>query len=183
MVWKRASTILISGKRVAVMPKRWTIMLSLVLLLAACSDLRSSPVAAPQSSPSPETQSSLSEEALLDEVWKALEPNTSSHERVNWDVISIVQISGEQVAEQFAGEPAAGCWSGPEVPDNKPIDPAGRYWYVQMTPRSATPEAPWGTSSPTAPPLIPEPFLRQAHFLVDAQSGEIVARRLVCVVY
>ena len=124
----------------------------------------------------------LTEEQVLDTVWDALEPNTSSHDRSNWDAIEVDQVTGGQAAERFDGEPAPGCWSGPEPPENDDIQSGQTYWYVQMKPKPATP-VPGVESSPTAPPIIPEPFLRDAYFLIDPQSGEIVARKLICVIY
>ena len=120
---------------------------------------------------------------MLDFVWDALEPNTSSHDRTNWDVVEVSQVMGEQVVERFEGEAAPGCWAGPEPPENDDIKSGQTYWYVQMKPKPATPVPQQGTPSPTAPPIIPEPFLRDAYFLVDSQSGAIVARRLICVIY
>jgi hypothetical protein len=31
---------------------------------------------------------------VIDIVWKALEPNTSSHERSNWQVVEVESVSG-----------------------------------------------------------------------------------------
>ena len=64
---------------------------------------------------------------------------------------------------------------------NGEIKPEGDYWFVGMSPKSATP-LPRPTLSPTAPPFIPEPFLRQALFLID-MDGNVVARKLFCVIY
>jgi len=131
----------------------------------------------------PEDRSLLPEAQVLDIVWEALDPNTSSHMRANWQVMEVHLVKGETVAKQFEGEPITGCWFGPAPPENREIRSAKDYWYVLMTPSPATPEPFYGTPSPTAPPLIPEPFLRQAHFLTDPGSGEIIARKLICVVY
>jgi hypothetical protein len=120
---------------------------------------------------------------VVEIVWEALEPNTSSRERSNWQVVEVRSVSGESVAERFEGDPAPGCWSGPEPPENKAVRASKTYWYVLMVPTPATPEPYPGTPSPTAPPQIPEPFLREAHFLVDPRTNEIVARKLHCVIY
>jgi hypothetical protein len=85
------------------------------------------------------------------------------------------------VAERFEGEPAPGCWSGPEPPENETLRASKSYWYVLLVPTPATPEA--NKYSPTAPPHIQEPFLREAHFLVDSKTSEVVARKLICVIY
>ncbi len=124
-----------------------------------------------------------SQSQVIDIVWEALEPNTSSHERSNWQAVEVGSVTGESVAELFEGEPAPGCWSGPKPVENKEIRASKSYWYVLMIPNPATPEPFDGTPSPTAPPRIPEPFLREAHFLVDPKTGEILARKLMCVIY
>jgi hypothetical protein len=93
----------------------------------------------------------------------------------------VEHVQGRDVADQFAGEPAPGCWKGPAPVPNGEIQPAASYWNVEMSPLPATPLA-GPTLSPTAPPTIPEPFLRRALFLLDA-DGSVVARKLYCVVY
>jgi hypothetical protein len=136
----------------------------------------------PQESDS-KKQSVFGKSQVIDIVWDALEPNTSSHNRLNWQVVQAELVTGGSVVEHFEGEPAPGCWSGPKPPENQEIDPINEYWYVLMAPLPATPDPFYGTSSPTAPPLIPEPFLKQAHFLIDPNTGDILARKLICVVY
>jgi len=131
----------------------------------------------------PEENPRLEKAQILDDVWIALEPNTSSHDRSNWQVVEAQVAAGMEVAEHFQGDPAPGCWTGPKPPENEEINPAKDYWYVWMAPYPATPEPFYGTPSPTAPPLIPEPFLKEAYFLVDPTNGEVIARRLIRVVY
>lgn len=158
------------------------LILSLVVpILASCSILI--PSGEGTQTAAFEDGSILPEAQVLDIVWAALEPNTSSHTQSNWQVKETQLVKGEKVAKQFEGEPVTGCWFGPTPPENKEISPTNEYWYVLMTPSPATPEPFYGTPSPTAPPLIPEPFLRQAHFLTEPRSGEIIARKLICVVY
>jgi hypothetical protein len=143
-------------------------IICLALALTACS---------PQAAP-------LIEQQVRDLTWQALEPNTSSHNLANWEFIEVKQVAGHEVADQFAGEPAPGCWQGATPPENATIAYDGSYWYVEMRPRSATPlPGPTEQFSPTAPPNIPEPFLHQAKFLVDASTGKIIARKLFCVIY
>jgi hypothetical protein len=127
----------------------------------------------------------LSEQQVVDIVWQALEPNTSSHNQSAWEVVSVQTVTGEEVQELFVGKPIpGGCAPGPMPPDNASITLDGSYWYVQMQPRSASPQPqPTEQFSPTAPPAVPEPFVYQAHFLVDASTGQIAARKLYCVIY
>jgi hypothetical protein len=124
---------------------------------------------------------SLTEQQAVDAAWDVLAPNTSSGDRANWQVVDVRQVKGRDVADEFAGEPSLGCWKGPTPMPNGAIQPNGDYWYVEMSPKPATP-LPRPTISPTAPPSIPEPFLRQALFLLDT-GGKVVARKLYCVIY
>lgn len=121
-------------------------------------------------------------ETVLDRAWEALEPNTSSGNRAHWQVVDARQVQGRDVAERFAGEVAPGCWMGPTPQPNGAIRAGADYWYVEMVPRPAT-ALPGGEVSPTAPPRIPEPFLRHAFFLLDVADGRVVARKLSCVIY
>ena len=130
-----------------------------------------------------EEEPSISQSQVIDIVWDALEPNTSSHNQSNWQVLEVEIVTGEDVIDRFEGESISGCWFGPKPPENKEIYLSNNYWYVLMIPYPATPEPFYGTPSPTAPPLIPEPFLRYAHFLVEPTEREIVARSLICIVY
>jgi hypothetical protein len=87
----------------------------------------------------------------------ALEPNTSSHDPANWELVEARQVAGQDVAAEFDDDrPGYGC-PGP------------------------TPQPDVPTLSPTAPPLVPEPPIYQAFFRVDAE-GQIVARKLFCVI-
>jgi hypothetical protein len=123
------------------------------------------------------------EQQVLETAWQALEPNTSSHNPANWDVVEVRQVSGQEIAEFFEGEPRSGCWMGPEPPSNGEISASGSYWYIHMQPRPATPDPQKSAPSPTAPPAIPEPFLRQAFLLIDGRDGQVIARKLFCVIY
>jgi hypothetical protein len=141
----------------------------LTLLLAACSG----------------RVGTLSEQQVADIAWQALEPNTSSHNQAAWEIVSVETVTGREVQDLFEGEPVPGrCAPGPTPPDNDPIAGGGSYWYVQMKPRLATPQPqPTEQFSPTAPPSVPEPFVYQAHFLLDVGTGQVVARKLYCVIY
>jgi hypothetical protein len=125
---------------------------------------------------------SIREAEVSDIVWQALEPNTSSHNRAAWEIVEARIVTGETIQDQFEG--GTGCAPGPQPPDNATIGSDVSYWYVQFKPRPATPlPEPTEQYSPTAPPRKPEPFVYQADFLVDAATGEIVARKIYCVIY
>jgi hypothetical protein len=124
-----------------------------------------------------------SESKVMDIVWEALEPNTTSHDRTNWQLGEIRTAKGVDVIDQFLGEPLISCWYGPKPPENSDMNTNKLYWYVFLKPVSATPLPPVGTPSPTGPPNVPEPFLKYAYFLVDPVFGNVVARKLICIVY
>jgi hypothetical protein len=141
----------------------------LTLLLAAC----------------PAKIATLDEQQVADVAWQALEPNTSSHNRAAWEVLGVKTVKGREVQDLFDGEPVPGrCAPGPAPPENGMISPGSSYWHVEMRPRLATPRPqPTEQFSPTAPPSVPEPFVYQAHFLVDVSTSQVVARKLYCVIY
>ncbi|MBN1583525.1 MAG: hypothetical protein JXA89_22640 [Anaerolineae bacterium] len=128
-------------------------------------------------------QEMIDEQQVIDAAWRAFEPNTSSQNRANWEVVQVRTVSGRDVAEQFAGEPAPGCWVGPTPSPNGDIDAAETYWYVYMRARLVTPPSATRTVSPTAPPAIPEAFVREAWFLLGRSDGQVVARKIYCVIY
>ena len=127
----------------------------------------------------------LGKQQVTDIVWQALEPNTTSHTQAAWQVVSVQSVTGREIQDRFTGKPVSGgCVPGPKPPENATIALDSTYWYVQMRPRAATPKPePTEQFSPTAPPHVPEPFVVEARFLVDARAGQVVARKLICVVY
>ncbi len=154
------------------------VIVVLALALAACSG-QTEPLSEQVTVPSLVKDG---EQQVLDTAWEALEPNTSSHNRANWEVAEVRHMVGREVVEQFEGKPPSGC-PGPTPPANGTISPSGAYWYVHLKRRPATPWPREGTISPTAPPAVPEPFMYQAMFLIDPAGGQVVARKLYCVIY
>ena len=146
----------------------------LILLLAACSAGTGTP-GSPELGPP-----DLDQDRASDIAWEALEPNTRSRDRANWAVLEVRAVSGQSAAEESEEWTYHGACGGPEPPPNGEIDPSKNYWYVEFRPAPATPSGP--SMSPTAPPLVPEPFMHRALFLID-ESGRVVARMLACVVY
>jgi hypothetical protein len=124
----------------------------------------------------------LGAQQALDIVWEDLEPHTSSKDRQKWEIGDARQVDGRDVVEEFANTTSAYC-PGPPIPDNQPIQLSGEYWYILVLPHPATPMPQEGETSPTAPPAIPEPFVREAAYLIDIFEGKIVARRLNCIAY
>jgi hypothetical protein len=149
--------------------RRAVLALALVLVLAACGSGTEAPGPV-----------GLDRDRASDIAWEALEPNTASHDRANWAVVEARRASGQSVAEEFEGWTFYGACGGPAPSPNREIEPSETYWYVEMRPQPATPSGP--SMSPTAPPLVPEPFMFRALFLID-ESGQVIARMLACVVY
>ena len=150
------------------------VLVVVLLSLAACA-AESEPSATPEPGPP-----GLDRDSASNIAWEALEPNTRSHDRANWAVIEVRRVSGQSVAAEFEGEIIYGYCGGPEPPLNGEIEPSETYWFVEMRPQPATPSGP--SISPTAPPLVPEPFLHRALLLID-DGGQVIARMLACVVY
>lgn len=159
------------------MRKQQFLISIMLIVLASCQP-------APSSTPAP-SPIPLSEQQVIDIVWQALDPNTSSHNQAAWEIVGMQTVTGREVQDLFEVEPVPGrCAPGPTPHDNATIALDGSYWYVQMRPRFATPRPqPSEQFSPTAPPNVPEPFLYQVHFLVEAGTGQVVARKLQCVIY
>ena len=125
---------------------------------------------------------SIGEQEAANIAWQAFEPNTSSHNRAAWEIVDARLVVGKDIQDQFEGEPG-GC-PGPPPPDNATIAGDASFWFVQFKRRPATPlPEPTEQYSPTSPPLVPEPFVYEAYFLLEAATGEIVARKIYCVIY
>jgi hypothetical protein len=128
------------------------------------------------------TVSLATEQQARDAAWAALDPNTTSHNRANWEFTEVKQVSGAEVAGQFNNNPAPGCWAGPTPPANATIAASAPYWFVRAERRAMTAVPQRRTVSPTEPPAIPDAFMYKALFLVDS-NGKVVARQLYCVIY
>jgi len=152
---------------------RATVYIVLLSLLVACG--RATATATPEAGP-PRLHWTQAE----DLAWQALEPNTASHDRANWEVVEVREALGSSVTDEFEGWVFYGAYGGPAPSPNSPIGPSETYWYVVMEPQPATPSGP--SLSPTAPPLVPEPFIARAAFLLD-EYGRVIARALTCIVY
>ena len=150
------------------------VLVAALLNLAACASIPEPPATTELGPPG------LNRDSASNIAWEALEPNTRSHDRANWTVVGVRRVSGQSVAEEFEAEVIYGYCGGPEPPLNGEIEPSETYWYVEMRPQPATPRG--QSMSPTAPPLVPEPFVQRALFLID-ERGEVIARMLACVVY
>jgi hypothetical protein len=142
------------------------LLIILALLLVSCLD---------------QTETVNAQEAL-DITWRTLKPYSSSKDRDKWEISELRKVAGRDVVSEFAEINFAYC-PGPAPKENQAIKPTGRYWYIVVQPHPATPMPPVGETSPTAPPNIPEPFVREASFLIDMFDGTLIAVKMNCVVY
>lgn len=120
----------------------------------------------------------LSQDQILDLVWTDFRPSTSSQNRSNWDNIEVSLVSGREVVREFSAVPISRC-PGPPLPENKAIRASSQYWMVKVMPKPI--DLIVSAASPTVDKVIvPEPLIESASYLVDAATGEIVARRYYC---
>lgn len=125
--------------------------------------------------------SSVTQDAAVTAAWNALDPVTTAHNRANFELSEARLVQGKEVAQNFANERTnAYCW-GTRVPANSAIDFNSQYWYVHLKRRVMTP-IPVTRVSPTQPPAIPDWNIPEAFFLIDARTGQVIARRILCVV-
>ncbi|MBI5653007.1 MAG: hypothetical protein HZC40_21550 [Chloroflexi bacterium] len=125
------------------------------------------------------TDSSVTQDAAVDAAWRALDPVTTAHNRANFEVGDARLIKAEEVIQRFANERMNSyCW-GTRVPANATIDLGATYWYVHLKHRAMTP-IPITRVSPTQPPAIPDWNIPEAFFLIDARTGNVVARAIAC---
>ncbi len=144
-------------------------LLILLLLLPACT--------AP-ATPSAESQ-------IVESAWQDFIPFTSSRNRANWDVKEVRQVKGSDVAKRYGDRNPFACIGGKrdgKPPDNEPVDANETYWQAILSPKPAT-AIPRTRLSPTEPPAIPEPHLRDAYYLFHPRDLRIVARAFTCVIY
>ncbi|NIS83366.1 MAG: hypothetical protein GTO14_24940 [Anaerolineales bacterium] len=140
----------------------------------------STPLAADRPTLSP-TAKAINRARAEEIAWAVLEPISTSEDRANWLVLRAEEVKGREVEDELADLPSFGCFH--EVVPNPPIERSKTYWYVVFKPEPATPKPVGRTPSPTEPPAIPEPFIGEARFLVDPESGEVVAQAIYCIVY
>ncbi len=129
-----------------------------------------------------EITSAVSQQLAIDAAWQDLDPLTTSHNRTNFETAESRRVNGSEVAERFKDSKTnAYCW-GQKIPANAPVSPSTAYWYVVLRRRPMT-EPPITRISPTQPPAIPDARIYEAYFLVDAMTGQVVARNIPCIVF
>lgn len=121
----------------------------------------------------------LSQQQALDIAWQALQPNTTSTNRGDWDIIEVKRVTGGEVVQEFALSRSNNC-PGPIPPDNQAIKITSEYWYVKTFPHALVAAARKGTTATNDQAPRSTPAVHEATFLIDIFNGQVVARKLTC---
>ena len=117
-------------------------------------------------------------------AWQALDPFTLSHNRNDWEIIEIKKVVGSDIIELFNYKGYYGCQTAAYLVPENGVDPNKVYWFVHMEPQKVTPlpsklKEPIGTGNPQ---WGPDQGLFNALFLIDPKNGQVLVRRLDCLV-
>jgi len=126
-----------------------------------------------------EDQHAISQQEALEITWRNLDPNTISHNREDWEIHAADRMYGKDVVAEFAAVQRMNC-PGPSIPENQPIKITAEYWYIKVLPHPEALRPQAGSASADLVPVIPEPHINEAVFLIDIYNGEVIARRIVC---
>ena len=126
-----------------------------------------------------ENQHSINQQEALEIVWQTLDPNTLSHNREDWEIHAADRVYGKDVVAEFAAVQRMNC-PGPSIPENQPIKITAEYWYIRVLPHPEALRPQAGSASADLVPVIPEPNINEAAFLIDLYNGDVIARRIVC---
>jgi hypothetical protein len=121
----------------------------------------------------------LGQQQALNIAWKALDPNTLSHDMESWEINEARKVVGGEIVSEFSMPTKENC-PGPRPPDNQPIKVSTEYWYIKVLPHPQVWRPQKDTAAPSSIPIVPEPNIRSAIFLIDIYDGEVVARKLSC---
>jgi phosphoribosyl-dephospho-CoA transferase len=83
--WRRGHGASTGEAKMQLLSRSFTSLVCLTLVLTACSAK-----VAP-----------LSEQQVVDIVWQALEPNTSSHNQAAWEIVGVQAVTGREVQALF----------------------------------------------------------------------------------
>jgi hypothetical protein len=121
----------------------------------------------------------LSQDQVLNIVWTALGPHTSTQDREYWLALEANRVPGRDIIDEFLVVNIGQC-PGPDLPENQAIKPSSEYWYVKVAPSQQIVTLTQSASTSTSESFAPEPLIYQAVFLIDPSTGQIVARKLIC---
>jgi hypothetical protein len=126
-----------------------------------------------------ERAESLRQQEALEIAWDTLDPNTESHNRDDWEIHEARKVYGKDVVTEFASMRFNNC-PGPGLPENFPIKISSEYWYIKVVPHPEALRRDNSTSSAELVPVVPEPNINEAAFLIDMYGGQVIARRISC---
>ncbi len=121
----------------------------------------------------------LSQDEVLNIVWKALGPHTSTQDRNYWEALEASRVTGRDIVNEFLVVYVGQC-PGPKPPENQAIKPSSEYWFVKVAPSQKIVTLTQNADSNATESFAPEPIIHQAIFLIDPSTGQIVARKLIC---
>ncbi len=121
----------------------------------------------------------LGQQQALEIAWKALDPNTISHDVDSWEINEARKVVGGEIVSEFSIPSRENC-PGPRSPDNQPIKVSTEYWYIKVLPHPQVWRPQKDTAAPSSMPVVPEPNIKSAIFLIDMYNGEVIARKLTC---
>jgi hypothetical protein len=121
----------------------------------------------------------LGQQQALQIAWKALNPNTLSHDIDSWEINEARRVVGGEVVKEFSTPTRENC-PGPKPPENQPIKISSEYWYIKVLPHPQVWRPQKDTAAPSSILIVPEPNIKSAIFLIDIYSGEVIARKLTC---
>jgi hypothetical protein len=142
-----------------------TLIIVALLLSAACSG----------------QQTRLRQDQVVQIAWNNLAPSTSSQNRDNWVVVESRRVAGREVVEQFANAQLSLC-PGPPPPENHAIRAVSEYWFIRTRPAHlANPDSQSGVVKDNIEAPVPEPLIKEALFLIEPFTGNVIARKIYCV--
>jgi hypothetical protein len=142
---------------------KWFLIIALFLFITGCI----------------ERDQDLGQQEALEIAWDTLDPNTQAHNRDDWEIHKAQITFGQDVVAEFMDMRYSNC-PGPAVPENMPIKASSKYWYIKVVPHPEALRRDESTDSAELVPVIPEPKITEASFLIDIYSGQVIARHLVC---
>jgi hypothetical protein len=121
----------------------------------------------------------LGQKQALQIAWKALDQNSSSLDLESWEIDEARKVVGGEVVSEFSIPSKENC-PGPRSPENQPIKVSSEYWYIKVLPQSQVLPTQKDTAAPSSMPIVPEPSIQSAIYLIDMYNGDVIARKITC---
>jgi hypothetical protein len=121
----------------------------------------------------------LGQKQALQIAWKTLDQNTPSLDVESWEINEARKVVGGEVVSEFSIPSKENC-PGPRFPENQPIKVSSEYWYIKVLPQSQDLPPQKDTAAPSSMPIVPEPSVQSAIYLIDMYNGDVIARKITC---